>query len=206
MSRATATDALGHIRSDLERVRRRRSFALACYVVVFALLVGGLLVAPPQAASIPRSASWMLTLGGLFLSSVLAASAAIGVPLWRERTMFIATAVAGLALGGALALIVDWRAPVTTGTKCFAYGAFVSAVAMIVLGALSGRVWRRFPDPGWLLAISVTGVGLTALHFACPATDALHVYAYHLGPVLLAYALARVALRARETLLREENL
>jgi hypothetical protein len=199
-------DALGHIRSDLQQIRRRRGAALAIYLAVFALLVAGLVLAPPKEEAIPHTANWMLTLGGLFLSSVLATSAAIGVPLWRERTLFVMTALAGLVLGGALALVVDWQAPVTMGTKCLAYGAFVSAVAMIVLGALSGHVWRRFPDPGWLLAISVTGVGVTALHIACPATDSLHVFAFHLGPVLLAYALARAALKTRATLLREENL
>jgi len=200
------TDALGQIRSDLKRTRQKRALALAIYLAVFALLVAGLLIAPPKEETIPRTANWMLTLGGLALSSVLAASAAIGVPLWRERTVFVVTALAGMALGGGLAFVVDWNAPVTLGTKCFAYGAFVSAVAMIVLGGLGGRVWRRFPDPGWLLAIEVTGVGVTTLHFDCPASDSLHVFAFHLGPVLLAYALARAALRTRETLLREENL
>ena len=187
-------------------MRRGRAIAFTIYLAVFALLVTGLLLAPAKPEAIPRSVSWMLTLCGLMLSSVLAASAAIGVPLWRERMVFVATAIAGLALGGALALVVRWDAPVTMGTKCLAYGAFVSAVAMIVLGALSGRVWRRFPDPGWLLAISVTGVGVTALHITCPAVDALHVYAFHLGPVLLAYGLARAALRTREKLLHDENM
>jgi hypothetical protein len=197
-------DALRQIRTDLAKTKRNRVLALLIYLAVFALLITGLSFAPHH--GVPRGADWMLTLGGLALSSALAASAAIGVPLWRERTLFVVTGVAGMILGGALAFVVDWSAPVTMGTKCLAYGAFVSAVAMIVLGALSGRVWRRYPDPGWLLAIAVTGVGVTMLHFDCPASDSLHVFAFHLGPVLLAYALARAALRTRETLLREENL
>jgi hypothetical protein len=199
-------DALAHIQSDLAVLRRRRGIAFAVYLVVFAVLVTGLLLAPPKPEAMPRGVDWMLALGGVLLSSVLATSATVGLPLWRERTLFLLTALAGLGIGGALAFIIDWNAPVTLGTKCFAYGAFVSAVAMIALGALSGRLWRRFPDPGWLLAISVAGVGVVALHFSCAAHDAVHVYAFHLGPMLLAYALARLALRTRETLLREENL
>jgi hypothetical protein len=199
-------DGADRIRADLTAVRRRRSTALTLYLGVLVLLVVGLLLAPPHPEAMPRSLSWMLTLAGVLLSAVLATSAALGVPLWRERTLFVLTSLAGLGLGGALAVIVDWRAPVTMGARCLAYGAFVSAVAMIALGALAGRVWRRFPDPGWLLAISTATVGVTALHFSCPATDAVHVYFFHLGPVLLAYALARIASRTREALLREPDL
>ena len=205
MDRVTPPDALAHIRAD--SADTPSSSSERCGLPPSAHGGGDRALArtcPPDA--MPRTVSWMLTLGGLLLSAVLATTTALGLPLWRNRTAFVLMVVAGLSMVGAMAFIIDWRAPMTVATRCLVHGGFVSVIAMIALGALGGRVWRRFPDPSWMLALSVVGLGMIDLHFSCGGVDALHVYAFHMGPVLLAYVVVRMALKARAALLRNEQM
>ncbi len=199
-------DAIAHIRADLDGLRRRRRTAVALFLGLMSLAVAGLLLGPQKPQALPRTSVWAVTLAGLFLSSTAAIAAGVGVPLFRARMFRGVTVAAGLGLAGAFAVLADWDAPMTMGVKCLAYGTFVSAVAMILLGALSGRLWRRFPDPGWILALGIAGTGAIALHFSCAMVDPVHLYLFHLGPVLLVYALVRSALKTREALLHDGNL
>jgi hypothetical protein len=195
-------EARARIQADLADLRRRRALGFLAFTVLLSLLVLGLVLAPQKSGSIPRGLEWMLSLGAVALVAALAMSATLGLPLWSERALSWLTVSAGLGLAGALALIVEWDAPATIGLACVGVATAVSAVAMVAIGAATGTLWRRFPDPGWLLAISVASLSVLVLHFDCGETNAVHVYGFHLGPMLLAYGLARVAVSSQWKLQR----
>ncbi|MEM7679274.1 MAG: hypothetical protein AAF449_25140, partial [Myxococcota bacterium] len=164
---------------------------------------------PINEHALDRSTNWYIALLLMFAASVGGAALTIGVPLVSRTTLWSAIGVIGVTLLSALLLVMDFTSsglddPWATGTKCFVYCTVISGVAMLALGFLSGRLWRRFPDPGWVLALGLTGVGLSALHMQCGGSDPVHLLVFHLGPVFLLYAMARGLIRLREYVLRND--
>lgn len=150
-----------------------------------------------------REPLWVASFGLLLTGSLLGASLTIGVPHISRSLVYVMAGLMVAGCLGALYLVVDLAAPASTGMPCFMYGTGVSAVAMVGLGLISGGVWRRFPDPSFVLALGATGVGLAALHIHCPGVDALHLFGFHLGPLVVVYLLAFFALRLRSRILAD---
>lgn len=166
-----------------------------------------LVLAPQKATALPRNATWILSLALIFAGSTGATAATLGLPLWQKSTMRVVTVASLLGIAAGLLLVVDWSAPTLSigmGAPCFAFCTVVSAIAMVTLGILSGRLWRRFPDPGLVMAVGVTGVGITALHFTCGGTDPVHLMVFHLAPLGLVYAIAQVFVRLREKVIQDD--
>ena len=147
---------------------------------------------------------WWVSFGMLLCGALLGASITLGVPRLSRKFVYVVAGLMTAGCLGALGLVVQPHADHTTSMPCFMYGTGVSAVAMVALGLISGSVWRRFPDPTFVLAMGATGVGLAALHVHCPGVDALHLFGFHLGPLVVIYALSHFVLRARERILRDD--
>jgi hypothetical protein len=194
----TMTSAAERIRADLQDLRRARHGAFGLYV----LLLGAFLIAAQMFSASPSQPGlWTAALLMFAAGALGSAGLALGVPLLHGTPLRI-------ALGASLALMVAGLLMVVKpgtavawdhGPGCFIYGTGVSAVAMVVLGAVSGRLWRRFPDPGFMLAVATTGVGVMALHMRCPSDNVVHLLLFHLGPLAVLYAAARTltAMRSR---------
>ncbi len=202
-------EASNQIRRDLQRLRRDRAVTLFGYVVIIALFLGFLFLSPVGEHALERSATWYVALILMFVASAGGAALTIGVPLVSRGVLLGAGATILGALVAALLLIMDFSAtvpddPWAAGAKCFIHCTIISGAAMLALGFLSGRLWRRFPDPGWVLAVGLTGVGLSALHMQCGGSDPVHLVVFHLGPVLLLYGMARALIRLREYVLRND--
>ena len=205
----TSIDVAAEIRRDLGRLRRDRFVTLVGYLVIIAGFLAFVFLSPEGKHALERSATWYVALVLMFIASAGGAALTVGVPLVSRSVLLTAGGVMFLALLGALLLVVDFTAsmpddPWGAGAKCFLYCTVVAGISMMALGFLSGRLWRRFPDPGWVLAIGLTGVGLSALHMQCGGTDPMHLLVFHLGPVLVMYAVARGLIALREYVLRNE--
>ena len=197
------------IRRDLERLRRDRTITLFGYVAIMAVFLGFLFLSPVGEHALERSATWYVALLLMFVASAGGAALTIGVPLVSRSVLIGAGSAMLAALIAALLLVMDFTATAPSnawslGAKCFVHCTMISGAAMIALGFLSGRLWRRFPDPGWVLALGLTGVGLSALHMQCGGSDPVHLLVFHLGPVLLLYGMARGLIRLREYVLRDD--
>jgi len=186
------------IHEELNQLRRARKSALGIYVALLALFLVGM-----QVFAYPVSGVMDITALCIFLlGAALSAGLTMGIPLLHGVALRIGI---GLSLGLmaiGLLLVMNAKEPVYWGhgAECFAFGTSISAVAMVVLGAVSGRLWRRFPDPGLLLALSTTFVGVMALHMNCAAHNPIHIVVFHLGPLAILYLGARFLVRFRDQL------
>ena len=210
MTESTSSfSAPDQIRRDLERLRRDRTVTLLGYLAIVSVFLGFIFLSPAHEHALDRSTSWYIALLLMFGASVGGAALTIGVPLVSRGTVVAAGLVISGALIAALILVMDMSAagpedPWAAGAHCFVYCTSVSGIAMIGLGFLSGRLWRRYPDPGWILALGLTAVGVSALHMQCGGDDPVHLFAFHLGPVLLLYMMARGLIWLREYVLRND--
>lgn len=198
--------ALEQIRRDLRDLEQRRRVALGTYLGLLAVFVAVFFLQPTGPRALVRDAGWLLAFGLLLAGALLGAVVTIGYPLISRLAVYVVSALMASGCAAALLLTVDTSAasaPVSAGIPCFLHSTAVSAAAMLALGAISGRVWRRFPDPGFPLALGATGVGLATLHMRCGGVDPLHLFGFHLGPLLALYALAHYLVRAREDLSRD---
>lgn len=197
--------ALGAIHAELAAVRRRRVVVFVAYLFLTAAVLAALSTVPAEAkGGAPRDGTWTAALLLLFAGSGAATAVALGVLLVRRAAAYAIGGAAFAALVAGLALAVDPTfGVVVPAARCFAFGTGVAAAVMLGLGVVSGRVWRRFPDPSLFLAIGVTGVAVAFLHLRCPSTDALHLFGSHLTPIVVLYFAGRFASRARERILRE---
>lgn len=200
--------ALEQIHGDLRDLKKQRRTALGVYVVVVLALVLLAFLPPAGPMALPRDTGWGVALTLLLGGTLLGAVVTIGYPWVRRNTAIALSLLTILGCLAALLMTMDVHAarpahPVQAGMHCFMFGGAVSAASMALLGMVSGRVWRRFPDPGIALAMGMTGVGLAALHLRCGGQDPLHLLGFHLGPLLVIYALAHLAVRTRLRLIRE---
>lgn len=198
-------EAVEHIRRDLADLKRRRALALTTYVGIIAVFFGILWIMPGP--SLQRDLPWMIAFAALLAAALLGAAVTIGYPLVSRTTVHLLAGAVAVVCVGALLLVMDPTAttaanPVNEGMPCFVYGTGIAAIAMIVLGVISGRVWRRFPDPGFPLALGMTGVGLAALQLQCGHSAPLHLFAFHLAPVAVVYALAHYVVRRRNEIMQ----
>ncbi|MBK8010750.1 MAG: hypothetical protein IPK13_05330 [Deltaproteobacteria bacterium] len=189
------------IHDELTRLRVRRLRALAGYLALMAAVVTLLAISPRKMPGLVRDTAWMAELGLFFLGNAIAASLAVGVPLVsRGRAYALGVLSAALIVGG-LAGVIDWSAPVEwafgPGMKCFVYGTLLTTVAMTALGVLSARLWRRFPNPSFFVAVATSAIGIIALHVACGAQDVVHIFGFHLTPGFVAFGFASALERAR---------
>lgn len=199
-------DAVSQIHSDLESLRQRRVLALTTYIALIGVFFGFIFIQPAPMA-MPRDVPWTIAFSLLFLGSILGASVTIGYPLVSRRVMYIVSGVMSVGMIIALFMVMDSNGPspkdpVAAGMKCFTVGTSVSAVAMVVLGVVSGRVWRRFPDPGFVLSLGMTGIGLGFLHMRCGGTDPFHMLS-HFAPLVVLYTIAHFVMRARTRFLAD---
>lgn len=207
MSVTSRLEALPRIRGDLKRLRVRRQRALLVYLALLAVFTAVLYPGPSSAGG-EHDLMWSFGLVGLFVGAAASTALAIGVPLVHGAKLWAALGVSlGLMLGGLLAALdyelgADWG---HHGAVCFTFGTVVSSLFMVILGALSARLWRRFPDPGAMIAFGTTAVGMLGLHLQCPNTHVLHVLAFHLSPLALLYAGARALTRFRLRLLEDRG-
>lgn len=186
------------IHQELDQLRRARKSALGIYVALLALFLVGM-----QVFAYPVSGVMDVTALCIFLlGAALSAGLTMGIPLLHGIALRIGLALSLGSMAIGLLLVMNLKQPVYWGhgAHCFAVGTGFSAVAMVVLGAVSGRLWRRFPDPGLLLALSTTFVGVLALHMNCAARDPLHLVVFHVGPMAVLYGGARFLVRSREQL------
>lgn len=205
----TSMSATDQIRRDLERLRRDRTVTLFAYLAITGLFLAWAFISPTSEQALERSATWYVALLLMFVASAGGTALTIGVPLVSQNALFAASGLLTALLLGALLLVMDFSSagpsdPWAAGGPCFWHCTVVSGAGMLGLGFLSGRLWRRFPNPGWLLAVGLTGVGISALHMRCGGSDPFHLLVFHLGPMLLLYALARGLVWLREFVLREE--
>lgn len=185
----------------------QRLRALAAFMAVVGALLGLLAMSPLKPGAV-RDDVWLAALLLLLLGTGTTVALGVGVPLVSRRVYVSAgfgagvLMLAGVAIAGDPSLLFE-RAGVAMGIRCFVFGSVISGAAMVALGLLSGRVWRRFPDPGLLLAVGVTGVGIAGLHLRCAITDPAHLFLYHVTPLVLLYAATRFLVRLRERTLRD---
>ncbi|MEQ9502660.1 MAG: hypothetical protein RIT81_37660 [Deltaproteobacteria bacterium] len=199
-----APSAVDVIHRDLSAFGRRRAVALVGYLALAALLLGAFLLAPSKKPTLERDGPWMVALALVFAGSALCTAIALGVPLVRRMTAYSLGAVGLASVFAGLFLTVDPTAiGGAPGPQCFAFGSAVSAVAMVALGVVSGRVWRRFPDPTFFIATGVTGVGIAVLHMRCPNGEPLHLFGFHATPLILLFLVTRFVVRARTRLLQD---
>ncbi|MEM1023966.1 MAG: hypothetical protein AAGD10_00090 [Myxococcota bacterium] len=192
---ASATEI---IRDELDQLRGARKSALGVYVALLSMfLVGMQVFAYPVTGVMDVTALCLFLLGAAF-----SAGLTMGLPLLHGRALTGAIGLSLSMMGIGLLLIMNSSEPVYWGhgAKCFAVGTGFSAVAMITLGAVSGRLWRRFPDPGLLLALSTTFVGVMALHMNCAARNPIHIVVFHVGPLIVLYFCARGLVRVRDNI------
>ncbi|MGF1511174.1 MAG: hypothetical protein ACFB9M_16900 [Myxococcota bacterium] len=195
--------AADRIRSDLAQLRKARHCAFGLYVGLLCLF---LVAMEAFAHPVRGSVSWMVALILFLIGASASAGLALGIPLLHGRALTVSLGsslgvmVFGLIVAVKAGTPVMWQG----GASCFIYGTGVSALAMVVLGAVSGRLWRRFPDPGFLLALATTGVGLMALHMRCPSQNAVHLFAFHLSPLFVVYGLARLLTATRAQFLQNQ--
>lgn len=203
-------NAIEMIRQDLRELGRRRRRALLVYLGILAALLGFFFLLPAKPGALPRDGAWTVAFSLLVLAVVLAASVTIGYPLVSRPAVYTLTLIIGVAAIVALWLTMDPAASshdhaVQAGMPCFAFGTAIGAVAMLGLGALSGSLWRRFPNPGVPLALGMTGVGLAALHMRCGGADPVHLFGFHLTPLFVIYLLAHFAVRTKDALLSSSH-
>lgn len=199
-------EAVEQIHRDLSELKRRRALALSTYAGIIAVFFGILWFRP--GAGLPRDLAWMVAFGALSVGALLGAAVTIGYPLVPRRVVHLSAGAVGFVCIGALLLVMDPAVPaavnpVKVGMPCFVYGTAVAALAMVLLGIISARVWRRFPDPGFTLALGMTGVGLAALHLHCGHAGPLHLLAFHLAPLAVLYVLAHYIVRRRNQFMRD---
>lgn len=201
-------DAVGQIRSDLRTLKQRRGVALAGYAALLAAWMGLTWLQPAPDAADGRDAVWGLALALLLTGTLVGVAITLGLPLVSQR--WVSAAAGGVALGTVAALLMTVvpggprpEDQLRAGMPCFLFGTGTSGLAMLVLGILSGRLWRRFPNPALVMALGMTGVGLALLHMRCGATDPVHLFVFHLGPLGLIYGAAHRMVRARDRLARE---
>ena len=199
-------NAVAQIRSDLNQLQQRRRLALISYIATLGLILVALGLLPAKETSLERNGPWFVALAALVVAAVVCGSAAIGIPLMRRKTFFMVGGLGATGLVGGLVAVMLWSpsAQGTMGMKCFMYGTTFSTIALVILGFISGRLWRKFPDPGLIIAIGVTAVGVCALHFSCGGTDPVHLFGFHLTPLLVAYGLARLATLVRQKLIDDQ--
>ncbi len=199
-----APAAVEAIRRDLDALGRRRRIAFAAYLGLATVLLAAFYLAPSKKPVLERDLMWMVSLLAVFLGSALCTSVAVGVPLVKRMTAYNLGAIGLAGVLAGLVLTVDPAAVgMTTGPQCFAFGSAIAAVAMIALGVVSGRVWRRFPDPTFFIATGVTGVGIAVLHMRCASGEASHLFGFHLTPLIALFLITRFVVRARTRLLSE---
>ncbi len=206
MSAKSHLDALPHIRADLRRLRADRIRALGLYLAIFALFFVALM-ATDSGLGQRHDLKWALGLVGLFLGAAGSVALAMGVPLLHGRRLALALGGSLAVMLGGLALAVDMESDPAWkhGPMCFTFGTAISALFMVILGALSGRLWRRTPDPGFMIAVGTTAAGIAYLHSRCDSTHVLHVLFFHVTPLVVLYAAARWLTRVRLQLLREDG-
>ena len=205
----TSLNAPEQIRRDLARLRRDRTVMLVGYLALVMVFLGFVFLTPAHEHALDRTVTWYAALLMMFCASAGGAALTMGVPLVSRWVLAVATGIILVVLVAALLLVMDFTSagpddPWGAGAKCFIYCTVVSGAALVVLGFMSGRLWRRFPDPGWVLALGLTAVGLSALHMQCGGSDPTHLLVFHLGPVLMLYGLARGLIWLREFVLRND--
>lgn len=208
MTVPSALEALPRIRDDLRHVRRQRWRALAVYLLVFGLFVGFLWGRPAPGPGGSRDLSWHVGLVAMLVGAAASTGLAMGVPLVHGRRLGWSIGLAVTLMLGGLVAAVDFESPqgwTDHGPICFAVGTVISALFMIILGALSGRLWRRFPDPAALIAMGTTGVGIVALHLRCGNANPLHLLAFHVAPLAVLFVGARALTRLRLSLLDDDS-
>lgn len=191
-----APAAVEAIRRDLGALGHRRRIALVAYLALASVLLVAFYLAPSKKPVLERDLMWTLALLSVFLGSALCTSVAIGVPLVKRFTAYNLGAIGLAAILAGLVLTVDPAVVGTsTGPGCFTFGSVIAAVAMVALGVVSGRVWRRFPDPTFFIATGVTGVGIAVLHMRCGSAEASHLFGFHLTPLLGLFLVTRFVVR-----------
>lgn len=201
--------AIEHIHEDLSTLKHQRKTAIATYAVLVALFIGVFFLQPAGPNALQRDTGWSVAFALLLIGALLGAMLTIGYPLVSRATATVGSVLIVVGCSAAMFMTIDPQAagpaaPLKAGMHCFMFGTAVSALAMAVLGVLSGRVWRRFPDPGFSLAMGMTGLGLAALHLRCGGQDALHLLGFHFTPLLVIYGLAHVAVRVRDRMAADE--
>ncbi len=185
--------------------------AVVYYISLLVLVLTVLGTLPRKDTALERDGVWFAVLFELFVSAAVCGALVVGFPLLKRKTFFLVGGLSGVGLLGGILAIMRWG-PLSVGAgfvgmgmKCFMYGTTFSTIALIALGFISGRLWRKFPDPGLLIAVGVTSVGMSALHFRCGSTDLFHLLGFHLSPMLIAYGVARLAIQLRLKLLEDSN-
>lgn len=201
--------AVEYIHRDLAELKRRRALGLSTYAGIIAVFFG-ILWFRRSTEGLPHDPAWVVAFVALLIAALLGAAITIGYPLVSRTMVHVLALMVGAICIGALLLVMDPTItpasdPVRAGMPCFMYGTGVAALAMIVLGILSARVWRRFPDPGFTLALGMTGVGLAALHLQCDHATPLHLFVFHLAPLAVVYLLAHYIVRRRNRLVRARS-
>ena len=201
-------DPLSDIRSDLRRLKRRRGSALLTYSAALTVFLAALVLGPTRPGVLVRDGTWILAFALMLSAVLMGAAVTVGAPLVGRRWVYGVGALMALGTLAALAVTMVPAAPgpedhLVAGLPCFLFGTTTSGLAMLGLGAISGRLWRRFPNPRFVLALGMTGVGLAGLHVRCGGVHPVHLVAFHLGPLAVLYVVAHLLVRAREGLARD---
>jgi hypothetical protein len=199
LDRASARDARAHVHKDLGVLRRRRALSLFLISALCAGLVAGLSLLDPSPDSGARDGVWSASLVLLIASATLAASAALGIPLWDRPQLIGVIALSLIALVAGTMMIAGPAAPHGTSLKleCLTHGTGAGALMFVVLRAITGGIWRRFPDSTGIAAVGAAATSLAYLAVRCGRPDTLHLAVAHLPVLLLVYAVAKLAMALR---------
>ncbi len=185
-------DARDEVLADLGRLNRKRWVGLVSVCVGFGVILGAM-VAFPASHSPVRDEAWQWSVGVLLVSGLFGAASVMGPAAGRALSL-----VASVALIAAVALGVREAGEPLEGLRlhCLMIGSAIGLLSLLVLTALTGRLWRRFSDPLWGAAVLSTGVGLSFLCTHCDRSDASHLFLAHLPALVIVYGVARLLGRA----------
>lgn len=191
------------IRQDLRDFRRARHLALGVYLMLLAVFLVAMEQLPGGVK--PEGTAWGWAIAAFIVGCALSTGLALGVPLLHGWAFTGALGLSITLMVGGLVVASfvqhDGTAGDHPGGECFTAGTVISGLAMLVLGAVSGRLWRRFPDPGFALAVGTTFAGVMALHMRCGSFELSHLMLFHLAPLAVMYGAARLLTQARLRLL-----
>lgn len=201
MHPSRSQDAVAAVHADLDGLARKRARAFLILAIGSAAFIVLMSLLPASPGSGPRDMSWWASLALLFASALLAASAALGVPLWQRGAMIVVVCAAVIAaLAGTLMIVQPLHSgDVGFRVTCLVHGGAIGIAVFFALRMLLGRLWRRFPDGAAIASIGATTAGLAYLAARCGVTDPVHLVASHVPVLLLVFAITRVVVVLRSS-------